>query len=201
MSNMTKRGRGRPRVTSRATLVEAASELFLEKSFENTTALEIAKRAGLSRNTFFNYFEKQTDLLWDPFDTKLELLIAEVEGLSTLVSPDSDEHCSYVKAIERVSTRFIAFATEYESRDIPLCIREYQAMGTGEAIIDTTPDRVTRLAKVIFRKLNNMVARPRAIAISSALAAGFVWSFVGWAQDPSSEPFPDLVGNKPQTIY
>lgn len=193
MSSQMKRGRGRPRVTSKATLVEAAAELFLEKSYSQTTALEIAKRAGLSRNTFFNYFERQADLLWSPFDEHLEKLIAEVKEISTTVKPDSDEQCDYLKVVERISTRLISFATGYELEDIPICISQAEAMGTNDAIFQTAADRVTKLAVEIFTKLNNVTSRPKAISMSCSLAAGVVWSFIGWAQEPKGESFPDLV--------
>ncbi|RII96689.1 TetR family transcriptional regulator, partial [Clavibacter michiganensis subsp. insidiosus] len=62
---------GRPRRSSRATLEEAAAELFLENTYAATTVEQIAQRAGVSRATFFNYFASKADLLWAGLDDTL----------------------------------------------------------------------------------------------------------------------------------
>src|SRR5690625_2167342 len=59
---------GRPRASSWAVLEEAAGELFLEQGYARTSIADITRRAGVSRNTFFNYFTAKADLLWSAFD-------------------------------------------------------------------------------------------------------------------------------------
>lgn len=68
---MTTRERGRPRRSSPQELEDAATELFLEQGFHNTTADDIATRAGISRATFFNYFPLKSDVLWVGVDAVL----------------------------------------------------------------------------------------------------------------------------------
>src|SRR3954464_15108489 len=73
-------GTGRPRRSSRETLQDAATELFLEQGYEKTTVDEIARRAGVARATFFNYFPAKGDLLWadlDPIIAALPDVLAE----------------------------------------------------------------------------------------------------------------------------
>ncbi|MCU1447753.1 TetR/AcrR family transcriptional regulator [Cryobacterium sp.] len=72
MSNS--RAAGRPRGSSRAMLEEAAAELFLEQTYAKTTVADITSRAGVSRNTFFNYFQAKSDLLWVDVDAGLAAL-------------------------------------------------------------------------------------------------------------------------------
>src|SRR5690554_2035586 len=69
---------GRPRSSSRQMLVDAASELFLETSYADTTVDQITQRAGVSRNTFFNYFQAKSDLLWLEVDAGIVALAAEL---------------------------------------------------------------------------------------------------------------------------
>ncbi|MDQ2670204.1 MAG: TetR/AcrR family transcriptional regulator, partial [Gemmatimonadota bacterium] len=53
---------GRPRASSRESLAEAACELFLERGYEQTSVTDIATRAGVSRSSFFNYFDTKSAL-------------------------------------------------------------------------------------------------------------------------------------------
>lgn len=63
--------RGRPRASSRSMLEDAALDLFVEQSYAGTTIEQIAQRAGVSRNTFFNYFESKSDVFWVLVDDRL----------------------------------------------------------------------------------------------------------------------------------
>lgn len=42
---------------------EAATDLFAEKGFDETTVDEIADKAGISRRSFFRYFSSKSDLM------------------------------------------------------------------------------------------------------------------------------------------
>ncbi|HEY3688661.1 MAG TPA: helix-turn-helix domain-containing protein [Streptosporangiaceae bacterium] len=45
-------------------LVVAALELFEERGYENTTVIEIAERAGLTKSTFFRHFPDKREVLF-----------------------------------------------------------------------------------------------------------------------------------------
>ncbi|MDQ4138682.1 MAG: TetR/AcrR family transcriptional regulator, partial [Actinomycetota bacterium] len=72
---------GRPRVSSRRTIEEAAAELFLEQGYDRTTVDDIARRAGVGRATFFNYFPSKPDLLWVDVDEGLARLQEALHGI------------------------------------------------------------------------------------------------------------------------
>ncbi len=63
---------GRPRVSSREVLAEAACELFLEQGYDSTSVSDITRRAGVSRSSFFNYFAAKSDVLWSGFDEQVD---------------------------------------------------------------------------------------------------------------------------------
>lgn len=65
---------GRPRATSRRALERIALDLFREQGFDATTVEQISERAGVSRRTFFRYFENKAAVLWSEFDHEVETL-------------------------------------------------------------------------------------------------------------------------------
>lgn len=68
--------RGRPPGTSARELELIALRLFSTDGFEETTVERIAAAAGVSRRTFFRYFESKTDVLWHAFDGEVRALRA-----------------------------------------------------------------------------------------------------------------------------
>ena len=81
---MSTRDRGRPKTSSLAALEDAAHELFLEQGYEHASIDDIARRAGISRATFFNYFLSKSDVLWVDVDhalARLEQQLRQTEHL------------------------------------------------------------------------------------------------------------------------
>ncbi|CAM5674763.1 helix-turn-helix domain-containing protein [Kitasatospora aureofaciens] len=60
-------------------LAAAALDLFEEHGYENTTVIEIAERAGLTKSTFFRYFPDKREVLFD----KGTLTGVLVEGIAS----------------------------------------------------------------------------------------------------------------------
>lgn len=78
---------GRPRATSRAALEAIALRLFEDQGFEATTVEQIADAAGVSRRTFFRYFDNKAAVLWSEFDQEVDTLhrlLAETPGDVTI---------------------------------------------------------------------------------------------------------------------
>jgi len=63
---------GRPEVTSRAAIEQAAFELFVDRGFDGTTMEAIAERVGVGRRTLFRYYASKNDIPWGQFDQTLE---------------------------------------------------------------------------------------------------------------------------------
>jgi AcrR family transcriptional regulator len=64
--------RWQPNTSERLAL--AALELFAERGYENTTVIDIAQRAGLTKSTFFRHFQDKREVL---FGGTLNGLLAE----------------------------------------------------------------------------------------------------------------------------
>jgi AcrR family transcriptional regulator len=62
----------------RAALSAAAEELFLSRGYEKTTVEQIAQAAGVSRRTFFRYYETKEDVMVERSEGFGELLLSEL---------------------------------------------------------------------------------------------------------------------------
>ncbi len=62
---------GRRRSTSRAEIEQVAFDLFEQQGFEHTTIDDVAAAAGISRRTFFRYFDSKNEIPWGDFDGEL----------------------------------------------------------------------------------------------------------------------------------
>jgi AcrR family transcriptional regulator len=117
MSNS--RSVGRPRGSSRAMLEEAAAELFLEQTYAKTTVGDITGRAGVSRNTFFNYFSAKSDLLWVDVDA----------GLAAL--PQALAACDRSAPVtDSVRQALLSVAAGFGPGRVPWALTQYELMAT-----------------------------------------------------------------------
>lgn len=170
-------GSGRPRLSSRQNLAEAAAELFIEQTYAGTTIEEIAQRAGVSRATFFNYFGSKSDLLWLEVDESLQ----EFEGILGR-QPENKP------VMSAVQDAVLALAAQFGPGRLPLAVTQYELMGTDAELESSGLPRFLGLVRL----LSDEVARragasaadllPRSIAsavIAAAVAAAAVWARSG----------------------
>src|SRR5579862_2912074 len=80
--------RERNRARARAEIADAALRLFFDRGFEGVTVDEIVSAAGVSRRTFFRYFETKEDALLADYP---ELNARLTEALGSL-DPDDPFH-------------------------------------------------------------------------------------------------------------
>ncbi len=66
--------RGRRPSTSRQAVARAALDLFARQGYDNTTVDQIAAAVGVSRRTFFRYYESKREVVWGEFDAELSRL-------------------------------------------------------------------------------------------------------------------------------
>lgn len=126
-----RRSVGRPRASSRDTIEEAAAELFLEQSYAGTTIDDITQRAGVSRATYFNYFDSKSDLLWIDADQAIERF-SECVGAG-------------FKVLDAIAT----VASEVGSERVPLVVAQSDVMGTGDELVASGFVRVARVTTLI----------------------------------------------------
>lgn len=99
--------RGRPPGTSARALEAIALDLFSRQGFDETTIDQIAGTAGVSKRTYFRYFETKADVLWAAFD-------AEVANLRRLLASLPDD-LPVMEAVRRA----VLEANTYHAEDVP----------------------------------------------------------------------------------
>jgi mycofactocin system transcriptional regulator len=99
--------RGRPPGTSGRELEEAALRLFTELGYHETTVEDIAAAAGVSRRTFFRYFDSKAAVLWGDFDAE----VTELRAAFAEIAPDAP----LMAAIRQV----VVGVNHYRAADVP----------------------------------------------------------------------------------
>lgn len=112
---------------ARQRLVRAALDLFTEQGYDNTTVVQIAERAGVTKSTFFRHFPDKREVLVAGQDTLCQLL---TDGIATAPSAATPLE-AVAKALDFASSAFtperrnfgprvqavIAANTELQERD------------------------------------------------------------------------------------
>ena len=80
--------------------MQSAMELFVERGFEQTTAAEVAARAGVTERTYFRYFADKREVL---FVTSDDLQNRVSEGIAG-ASPESPPFKAVLAALEGVAS-------------------------------------------------------------------------------------------------
>ncbi|RNE57206.1 TetR/AcrR family transcriptional regulator [Cryobacterium tepidiphilum] len=169
---------GRPRGSSREMLQEAASELFLEQTYARTTIEQIARHAGVSRNTFFNYFQAKSDLLWVEVDVSLERLPAALRAAGPSEPTDA------------VRRALLDVASDFGPARVPWALTQQELMATTGELEASALSRLSAqahlLAGFVARRADGadgLLCRGFAVAVLSAAAAAAVeWAGAGVAR-------------------
>ncbi|ROR66734.1 TetR/AcrR family transcriptional regulator [Agrococcus jenensis] len=169
-----KKGPGRPRASSAATIHEAALELFLEHGYDAVSVDDIARRAGVSRGTVFTYCDSKADALW----VELDAAIARAGAALDAGGPD---------AVGRLVAA-IARAVEPWNATPPTALRDARAMRAEEALRDGAPARlqplVERAALALALERDALPESVDAAVAPVAIVAAACAALVAWAGTP-----------------
>jgi AcrR family transcriptional regulator len=113
-------GPGRPPSTTRHQLQEIAIEMFSAHGYDEVTIEALAAAAGISRRTFFRYFNSKADALMADFDQDVERLRSALAG--------SDPGLPVLDAIQRA----IVAVNSYHAEDLATAAAARQPGPAGE---------------------------------------------------------------------
>ncbi len=163
---------GRPRASSWAVLEEAAGELFLEKGYGNTSIADITARAGVSRNTFFNYFGAKSDLLWSAFDSTFAELPDALVRAGRSGSPEA-----------AIRTALAQLAAVLPPENVALAYAQAEPMGLGQELAHAAAHRISAVSAAITRYLTGAgVEALRAQVLGTAYAGAMIAAIGQWSR-------------------
>lgn len=161
---------GRPRRASKELLQEAAFELFQLRGYKGTSVEQIAKMAGFSRATFFNFFSSKAELFWLETDA---LIISLGERLADELQVDSPQELHQV---------LLEFASNMASGRIPWALQNYRLLEAADDLIASGASRAIGLNRVFAHYLAQTThTDPVALhARAASTTAILVSAMLGW---------------------
>lgn len=129
---------GRPRRASKALLQEAAFELFQHRGYRATSVEQIAKLAGFSRATFFNFFSSKAELFW----LETDALVASMRNFL-------DEHLA-TETPHELPQALLEYAERLGSEDIPWALQNYSLLEASDDLIASGASRVLGVNRIFL---------------------------------------------------
>ena len=190
--------RGRPQASSREMLQEAAFELFLENSYAKTTIEQIANRAGVSRNTFFNYFTSKSDVFWVDLDVSLETLTEALAAGGTSSDTGTPSVSGTPSVMADIRAALLAVSKHFGPAHVPWPLTQYALIGSVNELQASAISRLTAHARLLDEYITRrsplageQTARAAAYAVLGAtIAAAQSWAAAGTSRG-ELEPFLD----------
>ena len=162
-------------------LADAALELFAEHGFDQVTVDQIARRAGLTRRTFFRHFADKREVLFG--GTAFHDAVAA--GLSA-APPDA--------APLDVVAAGLAAAGELLQGRRAFAVRRQAAIAASRELQERELVKLAGTAATAAAALRDRgVPEPAASVTAEAGVAAFRVAFERWATDPDAPPLPAVI--------
>jgi AcrR family transcriptional regulator len=155
-------------------LQRAALALFAEHGYDQTTAAQIAARAGVTERTFFRYFPDKREVLFEGEIGMQTALIAEIACTAAGLGP-----------LDILFRAFKAYAPELESNRQILEPR-FRVIGVTPALREREGAKMTALAEALASALQarGVPALRATLAAQTAMAA-VTQATIAWLDDPA----------------
>jgi AcrR family transcriptional regulator len=176
------RAMGRWEPGARGRLEQAALELYIERGFEQTTVLEIAKRAGLTERTFFRHFADKREVLFGGAGSLQELLVSTVGG-----APESAAPIDAIAAANEAAGELLQQRREGASR-------RQRIIAANPELQERELIKLASLGAALAGALRRRgVTDPAASLSAEAGIAVFKIAFERWIRTTNTRDFPELI--------
>ncbi len=137
----------------RARILEAATVEFAEKGFTAANINVIAKNAGISIGSMYNYFASKEDLFLTVFDEGYQLLEGVIIEVSNVEGDIFDKFEALIRTAQVIS-------------------RKYQKL--TQIYLDSTSEGLTHLSRRLSRKFESITAQYYHNMLKSAKEEGII---------------------------
>ena len=160
---MTKSLMSRKRQLVQDAIYDAAIELFAKKGFDETTVEEVADAAGISRRSFFRYFESKDDLLALNTVHTGEILVEAVKSSPSGLSP--------IEVVREVVSAGIKFneSMPHIRQVIEIAIRSASALQAHQSRLMEVEAKLASAYAVRLKIASREILKPRILAGLSLL--------------------------------
>lgn len=168
---------------ARGRLAQAALELYGERGFDQTTAAEIASRAGLTERTFFRHFADKREVLFAGSTALQKLLVDAVATAPTPASP-----------IDAVAAALMAAGDAFNEERRNYARERRSVIAANAELRERELIKMASLASAIADALRRRgVSEPSASLAAEAGIAVFRVTFDRWVDKASDQDWRALV--------
>ncbi len=127
-------------MSKRELILKSSTALFLKKGYKNLNMSDIADYAGISKKTLYNYFPGKYELIEEAIETKLSLILNEMERIS------NDESLLVSVKIKNI----IRFAAKSFTIDLPLARIASEDSLINDIIFPAISEQIIRITDHIL---------------------------------------------------
>ena len=145
---------------------DAATDLFAEKGFNETTVDDIAKMSGVSRRSFFRYFESKNDLMAYGLVSYGEELVAAIDACPK-------NYSLYEVLRETVHRVAVEAAPRPRTKKILAILAQYPDAGAAQST------RLMEVEEHVSQALAQRCKRAGGDGLTARILAGMIVRFAG----------------------
>jgi AcrR family transcriptional regulator len=117
------------KLQTREAIAAAGMRLFVTRGFDHVTVGEVAREAGVSEKTVFNYFPTKEDIFFDEVPQRLEALSEAVRGRGSEQSLVEAMHELHAKQCSRLASPDFVYFARTIAESPSLQAKEMEVMG------------------------------------------------------------------------
>lgn len=167
---------------ARERLVRAALDLFTEQGYEDTSVIEIAERAGLTKSTFFRYFPDKREVLFVGQDALRRLLADGIAAAPNSATP-----------LEAVATALAAAAVAFGPERRAFAAQRRLVITASAELQEREELKRAGFASAMREALEQRgVSTPAASVAAELGVLAFRTAFARWTESDEQHGFAEL---------
>jgi len=173
---------GRWEPDARGRLVQSALELYSEQGFEQTTAAEIAERAGVTERTFFRHFADKREVLFQSSRILQDLVVDSIAAAPASLS------------LVDVATGAMESAASVLEGNRPHSVRRAVVIAANASLQERELLKMHTLGVAVAEALRQRGAAPMPSALAAEVAVtAFKLGFESWISDEHPGTFAECI--------